>query len=39
MNGVDGPCVGSQLRAALDRLADEVKEGLRHGFFEIQSAT
>lgn len=35
MNGVDGPGVGPQLRAALDRLADEVKDGLRHGFFEI----
>lgn len=35
MNGVDGPSVGAQLQAALDRLAHEVKEGVRHGFFNV----
>jgi hypothetical protein len=35
MNGVDGLGVGQQLRTALDCIADEVKEGLRHGFFEL----
>ena len=34
MRGVDDD-VGDQLQAAFDRIADEVKEGLRHGFFEI----
>jgi hypothetical protein len=36
MNGVSGQGVGPQLRAALNRLTDEVNEGLRHGFFEIR---
>ena len=35
MDGVDGPRVGPQLQAALDQLVFAVKEGARHGFFEV----
>jgi hypothetical protein len=36
MNSVDGPRAGGQLQEALDLLACTVKEGARHGFFEVR---
>jgi hypothetical protein len=36
MRDIERSSVGPQLQSAFDRIADEVKEGVRHGFFNLR---